>query len=105
MGFNTQTARAIPGEGTPSGAVILNPIAHATPGTQFSVVIPDGTKRFTIKPRDVAELQLAYDVSFSTYTTIPKRNEYTEENILLVGTTLYLKCSGSSTVIEVITWQ
>lgn len=102
---NNQTFRGSASLSPPTVATILNETSPVTPMDQFSILLPDNTKRFIIKPRTDVTLLLAYDVSFAEYFTIPKRNSYSEDNIILNNTTIYLKSSGVSSEIEVITWQ
>ena len=105
MGSTTQTFRGSATLSPPTTALILTATAPVTPLDQFTLVIPNGTKRFLIKPRTQSSFFVAYNVSFVDYVSFSANNVYGEENILVDSMTIYLKCSVANTVMECITWS
>lgn len=87
-----------------SNPSIVNQTSPLAADTEFSISLPANTKKFIIKTRTNAELKLNFTTGFTDYFTIPERNSYTEENVSLSASTLYLKCNKSSIVVEVLAW-
>ena len=105
MGSTTQTFRGSASLNPPTTPTVINQTAHATPNTAYSIVIPNGTKKFMIKSRAPSILLISFDVAFTDYFTLGVYNSYSEENILTDNLTIYLKCSVSLSVTEVVTWS
>lgn len=82
-------------------------ITAADKNTQYSVVIPANTSRFTLQTREAAVLQVAYisgetDINFFT---IGYGVCYTEDNLDGSGITLYFQANKDGTVVEVLSWE
>lgn len=101
----TQTFRGTAQLETPNDPVIQNIVSPATPGDEFNITIPNNTQKLLVKARDRSTLLLSYEINLPTYVTIVPGTCYTEDGVNLVGAKFYLKCSGVSSVIEVITWS
>lgn len=94
------------GDSTVSSPTIQN-IPAADKNTQYSVVIPVNTSRFTLQTREAAVLQVAYisgetDINFFT---IGYGVCYTEENLDGSGITLYFQANKDGAVVEVLSWE
>jgi len=77
-----------------------------TANTEVSQALATGTKRFTIKLRGIAKLQLAFvsTESGTKYITIHPGAVYSE-NDLNFGGTLYFQASRDSQTAEIIEWS
>lgn len=76
--------------------------------TESSIALPAGTKRFSLRARGQAKLQLAYSSGDSgiTYLTILPGNIYTEELIdASASLTVYVQSNKSSTTVELVSWS
>lgn len=83
-------------------------VAVPTANTEVTYVLPAGTKRFSIKLRTPARLQLAYAVGTSgtEYLTIPYGVKYWEDGIDSTTTvTLYFQANVGSNVAELVIWS
>jgi len=90
-----------------SAPTITNIILSAIPGTEASIAIPVGTKRFSLRARDNSKLQLAYIPlnSGTIYWTILAGNIFTEEMLSnLSSYTVYIQSNKASTVVELVSW-
>lgn len=97
------------GSGT-TGTVVspaIQNVTLTTAGTEYSIVIPADTKRFTIKSRQDSILKLSYTSGDTgiNYFTIGYGVCYTEVNLDGSGLTLYLQSNKNGTVIEVLSWE
>jgi len=76
--------------------------------TEYSYSLPDGTRRFSVKLRDVgAELKIAFEASDSstTYVMLPSGRSYNELNVKGGGNTLYFQSPTAGQVAEVLSWK
>lgn len=86
------------------GSPYVYNLTMTTSGSPYSQVLPDNTRKLTVKLRDVgAQLQVAWE-SGGNYTTIPVGGTYNLENVKLVGKTLYLTADNSNQVAEITAW-
>lgn len=88
--------------------VISNTTSPGTSFTEFSVVIPISTKRFSLQSRGNSRLQLSYimGASGTTFLTIYPGTTYTEEGLNLTGAlTIYLQASKASEIVEAVSWS
>lgn len=89
---------------TPELPTIYN-VEVTSANTEFFQVLNDSTKRFTIKARESAKLQLAYSFgdSGTTFVTIPRGAVYSEDNMSFSGT-LYFQSDRAGVTVEIIEW-
>ena len=84
-----------------------NPVAPAVPDTEFSIVVPKGTKFYFLKTRKLARLKVAF-APFGVgvpYSTIPLGGYWAIPVFHTAPVTLYLKCDKPSAIIEFTTWS
>jgi hypothetical protein len=99
------------GAGNNSDLIVTSPtlqnITMAVAGTEYSVVIPVGAKRFSVYSRQDSVLQATYTSGQSglNYFTIGYGVWYTEENLAGSSLTLYIQSTKNNTVLEVLSWQ
>lgn len=87
---------------------VINNVSMPLAATEYSFTIPAGTKRFTIKLRENAQLQVAYisGGSGSNYLLVPVGCEYSEQNLdLSSGLPLYFQANKNTQVLEIILWS
>ena len=93
---------------SPAGTPVITNVSLPTASTQYSVTLPSTTKRFYIKLRGDAKMQIAF-ISGQTntnYVTISPGSTYKEENLTLTGSlTIYLQTTKNSQVLEVLSWN
>ena len=73
-----------------------------------SIIIPDGTKKFTIKTRNrKSKLQLSYVVgeSDTNYITLTKGAVLTEENVSLDSKSFFVRADKDDTILEILIWK
>lgn len=76
---------------------------------EYSQLLPNGTKKFTISERNGNPFRLAFEtgrvaVPTEPYKTILSNQVYWEDDVNLVGVTLYLAAPVGGRVIEIICW-
>lgn len=88
-----------------SSPTIQNTVLTAA-NTEYTIVIPAGTARFTLKSRQDAILKIAYTSTetATNYWTVGYGVCYTERELDSSGITLYIQSSKALTDIEVISW-
>lgn len=88
--------------GTP---VILN-TGLGVAGTEYSLTLPDGTKKFSLNAVGATIIITFGWVSAGPVITIPKGCSYTVDGVLLTGAnrTIYLKTNTNTTIIEILSW-
>ena len=87
---------------------VISNISIPLLGTEQSLVIPAGTKRFNLKIRGNAQLNIAYvsGQSGTNYILVPIGSEYIEDNLNLTSSlTLYFQANKNAQVLEVIRWS
>jgi len=91
----------------PSSASINN-IDYPTSGVEQSWVVPDDTRKFEIRVRDMdANMRIAFssgDTSIGPYFTIRRGCSFWEDNIKTNGITVYFQIDKSSQTVEILTW-
>jgi hypothetical protein len=107
------TGPAIPDPGSPGpnpliskAPKIYNKVSPVTINTEFSQALSADTKKYLIRARGNATIQLAFVATESAtkFITIPKGVSYTEESLDLDSTTLYMQVDKVSEVIEILEW-
>lgn len=88
-----------------SSPVIIN-INTTLANTESSFTLPDGTKRYRIKIRGQAAMQLSYIAGESNmnYWKINRGFIHEESNIFLNGKTLYFQVDKANQVVEITYW-
>lgn len=77
-------------------------------GAETGIALPAGTKRFSLRARGIAKLQLAYTSgqSGSVYREILPGNIYEEGFIdTTVSLTVYVQSNKASTIVELVSWS
>lgn len=90
-----------------SSPTIYN-VALTLAGTEYSLVIPAGTKRITVRNRNNYLTRLAYAPggTSATWLTIDPGADYSEVDLAVSSLTVYLQApSAAGTVVEVTTWS
>ena len=90
-----------------SKATIAN-VSVTLADTEYSYTLPDHTKKFTIKLRDIgAPLQICFvsGNSNTTYMNIGNGKSYTEDHIKGKGNILYFRSTVADQVAEIISWK
>ena len=93
--------------GTPT---IYNVIA-VDPNTEYSQLLPNGTGRFWITPRNsgqsASKLQCSYiaGTTNTIYFTVNAGEKFLEEGVKLNNRTIYFRASKPNTVVEIISWN
>jgi hypothetical protein len=94
---------SISGGNTPS---IQNVVA-TTAGTEYTLVLPTGTRRFTIRSRTFGTLKIGLNSgdTATNFISVSLGSVYAESDLLtLANITLYVASSKSSDTIEAIIW-
>lgn len=86
--------------------VIYNKSAP-TANTEVSQLLTDGTKKFLIRVRGNANLQLAFTSteSGSKFISVPAGSSYSVEGLNLTSTTLYFQTDKNTQAVEVLEWS
>lgn len=82
-------------------------VSMVTAGTEYSAVLPSGTKQYRIRLRDLANLQLSYTAGQSNvlYTSIPRGCFIAEWDLnLSAPTTIYFQSPSANQVAEIVLW-
>lgn len=93
-----------------SALVVTNPaiqnVVAVDADTEYSISLPADTKRFAIKARGNAQLQIAYEAgeSGTDYWTLNPGSYLIEDNINLTGQVLYVRSSKAGETVEVKSW-
>jgi hypothetical protein len=85
----------------------INNVSLPLASTEVSFTIPLGTKRFELKTRNTAILQLSYAVgqSGTSFLSIPSGCSYTEMGLDPVATiTIYMQTLIANTTVEIVSW-
>jgi hypothetical protein len=85
---------------------LVSKITLANIGTEYTLVLPTNTKKFSIRVTDYSAVATISFVSSGTSLAIPRGCSYTVDLIQLQSgnRTLYLKSNKSNTVIECVSW-
>jgi len=71
---------------------------------EYSQAIPNNSKKFRIKARTNAKLELYFASAAADIITVLPGNSYKEENLTTNNLTLYFKSSKAGEVIEILSW-
>lgn len=94
------TSIAFEGVATPSVANVAMTLAN----TEYSYLLPTATKRFIIKLRGGASFRIAYVAAATEWLTVSAGNFYSEDDLVLPGTTLYFQSPAAAQVAEIVYW-
>ena len=86
----------------------ISNVTLGSANTESSIALPSGTKKFRLRARGSAKLQLAYNSgnSDSTYFTIMPGNVYTENHINSTASlTIYIQSNTASATVELVAWS
>ena len=74
--------------------------------TEYSYVLPNATKKFTLQCRTDEDIKLAYakGESGSNYITIPEGASQSEDNLCTNVLVLYVQCAADNVVVEISSW-
>jgi len=72
--------------------------------TEYSQAIPNNSKKFRIKARNNAKLQLYFASAAADIITILPGNSYLEDKLTTNNLTLYFKSSKAGEVVEIVSW-
>ena len=95
--------------GAVSSSPATNPLVYnvsvVLANTEYSQLLSPSTKKFMVKCRGKAKLQLSYISGDSgiLFVTIPANTAYTEDDIDFTGT-LYFRSDTASQVVEIVEW-
>lgn len=76
--------------------------------TEQTIVIPDGTKKFTLQSRDrKANLKIAYvqGESNTNFLSLRKGGNLSEDNLSLIGRNLFIQSDKDNTIVEILIWK
>jgi hypothetical protein len=106
MSVQTQTFRGKANLTPPSNPKVYNEISPVAAGTEFSVVLDSGTKKFLIRSRTGATIRLSFVATETdtNYITIPKGANFSEDSVDFNSSTLYLQVDASAVTIEILQW-
>lgn len=92
----------VSGSSTETVQTIYNITSPATPDTEFSQALSDGTKSFLLLVDGLAELKFSFEAGLTTFVTIPAGNTFYCDNLNLQSETLYMSCSGANQSIQIL---
>lgn len=86
---------------------VITNIAVPTANTEQSYAFPSDTKKFIMRARGNARLQIAYIAlqSGTNYITVAPGNVYEEIDLNITSTTIYFQSSKSSETVEILSWS
>lgn len=87
-----------------TGPTVYN-IPCTLASTEYSQALPNGTRKFSIKPRG-GDLKVCFSngQSGATYIMLIDGQALCEDNVRLSGKTLYFQSPEAGTVVEVLAW-
>lgn len=115
--YNPYTASFDPERSTVTAEVDLDPIVSKTPqvfnvampvsGTEYSLTLPLGTKRFAMKIKDNKSRYTISWTSGGPSYSVSRGTEYAEDNLEIISTsdTIYFTGSKNNLTMEIITWS
>lgn len=71
--------------------------------TIFSIVLPQTTRKISLRHREKGKLEFAFSPGLASFFTVPKGASYSEDNICLEGETIYFRSAKTGTL-ELIAW-
>jgi hypothetical protein len=92
----------------PVSTPAINNVSVPTASTEVSFALPSGTKRFTIKARQTARLQLSFESgeSGTEYLTVHAGCAFSESSLdSSVDYTLYFQSSVAGITVEILSWS
>jgi len=106
MSFGSQTHRPIAQLRAVTNPTVDNITSPVISEEEFTLVIPDKTKKLLIRCRDNADIKMNFTSidTINKWVTIPKGASYSDWGLDLTSVTIYLKVTGSSKIVEVLTW-
>lgn len=76
-------------------------------GTEYSQILSDDTKQFTIRARGLSQIQLSFVSGDSglVFLTIPPGCNYSSGDLQLITKTIYFQTSKPAETVEIIEWK
>lgn len=105
-----------PSSGPGNTTAVINGAANPTVAnvdvtnadTEYSYVIPVGTKKFWLRVRNVdglaAWLRVYYVSGDTVYATVNPGGIYVEQGLTTSALTIYFKCNYPNRVVEIVSW-
>jgi hypothetical protein len=86
------------------GRITIENVSMPTANMEYSFALPAGTRKFTLKLREVGQdLKACFTTGFTTvYRTISSGNSWTENNIKGGSNTLYFKAAAANQTAEIL---
>jgi prolyl-tRNA editing enzyme YbaK/EbsC (Cys-tRNA(Pro) deacylase) len=83
-------------------------VTLAIANTQYSITLPDGTKRFSMQPRTNADVRFAFETgkvagSVEPFATMKSGSPYTEWDVE-TNTIIYFASGTAGTIVEIVYW-
>ena len=99
---NTPTVITDLAAGTPT----ISNLTLAVIGTEYSIMLPVNTKKFSVKAVGYTAIVTMSFVSSGAYITIPRGCSYNIDTVLMQpgNRTLYFKSNGMGTLLEIVSW-
>lgn len=96
----------ISGESKPDNPTIFR-VAVALANTEYSQLLPDKTAKFEIRVVELAKLQFAFKINESgtNYFTIRPGTTYFNDDLNLVGKSVYFQANKANVTVEILTWS
>lgn len=84
----------------------ISNVALTSADTEVEIILPTGCKKYMIKLRDAQILKLSFVSGQSgiTYLTIRPGCVYTEDQLEVTTTSLYVQSPVASQMVELVTW-
>jgi len=85
--------------------LIVNTVATLV-NTEYSYAFPSNTKKFRIRARGNAKLQVAFvsGQSGTLFKTVFPGSEYEEIDLKLTGITIYFQSNKAGEIVEIVSW-
>jgi hypothetical protein len=99
---------SISGGLTPVSTPVIYNVLLTLAATEYSLSIPSGTKRLTVRNRNGHVTRLAYTAGGTTsaWLTIDPGADYSEVDLVVTSLTVYLQApSAAGTTVEVTVWS
>lgn len=85
---------------------IIYNLNAALANTEYSIALPDDTRRYVIKARNASRIQFSFQAlqSNTNFITIKPGNSWSENDLKLDSKVLYFRVSKPNTSIELLIW-
>lgn len=85
---------------------IIENLVLTDANTEYSYLLPNGTKKFSIQCRTDKEMKVAFveNESGSKYITIPEGASFPEDGLNTSELTVYLQAPHAGVIAEILSW-